>query len=826
MLVSYSTRGFPRSVQFEVSGQQLEQLTGGEWKDTFVNDLAIFDPLFERCPREFRPYSETYIAEQFREWLQRTGFVPELIILRGSGMEFEEAILGDEMLQMEIENKGFSVALLSSWHDTSGFHMTYKHNPMGGAFDFTPFMTVLRHAEFVGLLRLHGSILSAGESSHFHLPSGAHANTFIRMADTLRASTAVQRIAEWLMPYVTRETSVFADSPSLTPLLIQLQLMAREVFSKDLIVDNFQGYPASLSEMSNALTNFRTRSYGLSQLQRGMFESKSLFLISVNGSGKLIQSLSRVNALENDEKVIVLCDTVTEKTTAEQGLYETMSIFPIVQHPADHSGKCLECGTKHPVKIHPASFERLSIPSFRTLRMSPALVEDMRAFWESVDRADAVKLHHSSPNTHGVRQTYRHFGIYIDVPRLLQEEKFRLQCTEELRHDHNWGHDVARSPAVVLIPDNDTFDEMRDLVIGAFWPSDTEVGLQRVLKTVSIDTVVQALSEFETEDWVLIADDAIVTGTRFRIWKEQIQQIANNLGKIIRVAGFVAVARPDSMENFQPVINRFRDDNLAGHLRWGKLVLLPSVGADSCPWCVELKLLELLGDQLKGSARDYYNSRVSLLRDPPISEHFLLGSEQVSLNRLVGAIWGDLAPRTSFAAASSATWTQCSKLATVWSGPEIEIFDAMRFMKSYMEPQLRVGMLRTVSPLQTRSPEQDKFVATEFANWLDGQNRGYDGATWELAEIGWAAVRNAIPPSPFLAMIGTKRSKNAALEMVCQLIELNGIGLEANSSFPSSESDDTRGIFRMGGRFSRRDFWKLWRQESSFGGVGYSERYD
>lgn len=814
MFVSYTTQGVLKSSQFEVSNDMLDVLTDGLWQKDCIDEVAMFDPVYEKRPKGFSPHGDTYIGEQFRLWLDQVGFVPGLIVLRGGGQDFSQAVQHDDMLRSIIETAKLSVATLVSGFESNGFTMEYKKLAGSKDFDFTPFLNVLRHLEYTGLLRQHGSVLYSGESSHFHLPSGDHSDTFVRMSDTVQIFSAVRRIAEWIMPYVSEKTIVFADSPSLSPLLLQIQLLAKQHFSTNLIVDCLQAYPSSRVELDDALREFRYRSNNYMQTPM----DDTVYLISVNGSGKLAKQLEEEVSFSENARLLVLCDTAMHKSPECSAAFETMSILPVAKWPTDTNGRCQECKSRHPIQIHPSSFERVATAALNSVSLKVDIVKNNRWFWEAANRTDAIRFHHNSPNTSGRSETYRHFGIYLDVAKLLTDEIFRGKCVEALKRlQGSHGGKTKRPPSLVLIPDNDTYDAMSELVVEAFWGEDAQVATQRVVKTTYIESVSDRLRELNYGEWILLADDAIVTGTRLRNWRERIQQISNQLGEEILTSGFVALARPDTMETFQPVKNRFKDRSLQDHLDYGHLMQLPPSGVENCPWCQELQLIARFGRQMVGSAKDHADQRLSVItRSPMCREDLILGADQLKMNQMVGALWGDLSPSTAFAAAAAATWTQGAKLANSWSGATMEVFDVLRFVKSYMEPQLRSGMLRTLDPVQTRSPKQDALISDEFIRWRESRKRGFDGIAEELAELGLAGVRGIIPTGEFIRFAEGYRADLPALEMVCQMIQLNTLMLSEVSTL---ELDQTTGESDHGGsqssvkKISRRALLALrWRE--------------
>lgn len=105
-----------------------------------------------------------------------------------------------------------------------------------------PQLEDLRQAEVLPILFRTGAIFRNREH-HFELPSGRHADQFVRIACALRDVVEVRRMTDWIMPFVTPKTMVLADSGSILPLLAEIAYRSLRLFRWEIPADCLEMYP-------------------------------------------------------------------------------------------------------------------------------------------------------------------------------------------------------------------------------------------------------------------------------------------------------------------------------------------------------------------------------------------------------------------------------------------------------------------------------------------------------------------------------------------------------------------------------------------------------
>ena len=141
---------------------------------------------------------------------------------------------------------------------------------------------------------------------HYGLPSGWHANKFVRLGDALRTIYDVQRIAEWLLPYVSKHTIVVGDTGSILPLLMALRELAKSHLGWDVAISTLDEYPRDKLAIMDAVQAANKRP-AVVTAQYLEAELSWLFVISVNSSGRLCSWLSQ--HMPVGSKIVVVCQT-------------------------------------------------------------------------------------------------------------------------------------------------------------------------------------------------------------------------------------------------------------------------------------------------------------------------------------------------------------------------------------------------------------------------------------------------------------------------------------------------------------------------------------
>src|SRR5262249_29720878 len=103
----------------------------------------------------------------------------------------------------------------------------------------------------------------------------------------------------------------------------------------------------------------------------------------------------------------------------------------------------------------------------------------------------------------------------------------------------------------------------------------------------------------DTARHVLVADDAIVTGTTLFHLRSELCRVTQQFGKSPDVSAFVMVSRPADKSTLDSLTRRYRGPG-GVRLYAGEQLFLPE--GRRCPWCEELGLLTSFRQKLTGDA--------------------------------------------------------------------------------------------------------------------------------------------------------------------------------------------------------------------------------
>jgi hypothetical protein len=142
------------------------------------------------------------------------------------------------------------------------------------------FLAAVRELEMLAHLQRTGAVYRLTDG-HFQLPSHAHSDTYIRVADAFDDIWVVRRIVDWLQHHLSKNTVLLSDTWTTLPVMQELAARAERAFSGvRLPILTFAEYPNTESG--------RNRLETLSALFSGAGEARIFALVSVVSSGNLL----------------------------------------------------------------------------------------------------------------------------------------------------------------------------------------------------------------------------------------------------------------------------------------------------------------------------------------------------------------------------------------------------------------------------------------------------------------------------------------------------------------------------------------------------------
>jgi hypothetical protein len=569
----------------------------------------------------------------------------------------------------------------------------------------------LRNLELLAMLEESGAIFEDPDS-HYELPSHRHAKAFVRLADALCDVIDTVRIADWLIPSLTRDAALLADNGSLHALLSTAVLEAQERFGwPRLPIMTLRRYP-NADRVAERLKAFERQGW-----------RHVVGVISVNSSGELARLL---NAQDEVSETVVVCETSTD------GPRRALCHYPVEAWDFVEGSKCKACRDMHLLVVDTQSYEVRTDLHAEPQVPKISIAEEQKEFWEAADRTAAVQLHieREIPKRSGQEMSEtRHMSVYVDIARLLDDPEFRAHTLERLQ--------AGPEPELVIVPEHASTGALEKLVSEAF-----DLGADSVLRYCG-DPFAGAEHEAIGEaSEVLVLDDALITGsTLFRISNE-LYRITQETERPIPSRAFVVLSRPARKSAEGGVKNHFTrpapDGYSAPEVRFdaAAAILLPS--DRECSFCGERDALKRR--RVKVSQTEAITARIDALANSQegLQEPLLIGGTE-GTGKTIGSFFGQLKPRTALAAAASVAQRRRREFETHRRANTIEVLKTAVVIDGYYDPALTAGLLRTFDRRDLRNPEVDD----EFESSL--HERGKELAEGTLVEIAWAAALGKLP---------------------------------------------------------------------------------
>jgi hypothetical protein len=664
--------------------------------------LLVFDPVLEKRPL-------LSIGDRYRQ-LDPSLRVADCVVFRGCDRSIEDRVRADVVLSDQLRSK--DVWVLCPTNNRMKLAKVFGNKYSNEVFD----KEYLRQLELESVLARSEAVFAA-PNEHYVLPSGMHAEGFIDLHSVVFDPVNVSRIADWIVPYLSSKTALLSDTGILTPLLIQLQLEALRRFRWTLPVAALHGYPSDLSEMRDAIVDLRDR-VGAS--------ARVLFLLSVNLTGRIAR-LFRALAPDNCE-VLALFHTRHKRPDIP---LRVMCTRPVTRWPVDQQGNCEVCSSKSKILIDPVSLERCSYQQWNIVEPKKALAAETKAFWEMADAADAVRLHVNVSYNENNHVRSRHHAIYIDTERMSQNRPFIDNCANTLKS--------APPPDCVIVPEHQNSPHVVKLVKDVFG----DIPKYFVIPSARFADAVK--TTISTSTSILLADDALVSGATLFGFKQEIYRVCQAAQFVPQLHCFAMLARPSGPEALRyKKLPFFSSDG--HHFSYGAQVFLP-LGAESCPWCKELNILQTLVVRLKPSSQRIIRQRIMEL-DVELQTPFLLGRVYREKDpRTVGSFFGTLSDRAAFSAVSSAAHRLAHQTDQDNLPGQVTVISVPFILSAYFDSVILAGFLRTLRRKELYFAGHDDAIRETLDAYPS--HLAYPG---NVPELLWAAINDKLPADPVLRL--------------------------------------------------------------------------
>lgn len=696
--------------------------------ESLGGSALIFDPVLERY--------DSSPGDRFRK-LESTLRLVDSVIFRVSSQDHAQIILEDPILRDFAKYQRIMVLVIDIRSERHSRPLLLE---LSGA--MAPFQESICAAigklEVMFILTTSNAIYERHDV-HYVLPSGRHAQKFVRFADALINPIDIVRIADWVMPHLIGASGVLVDSGTILPLLYE-------------ICDRLRVSPQSYVEVLQA---YKSENYHIRDQVRELKRRVGhhiVAIISVNGSGKMRNRVR--DELDKEDDLIVLCDT---GQPSESPAVPRIVEIPVQQYDVNSvTMKCDHCDRLAAIHIDPLSYEGIFKPEVEPIKVDFRKAAENIEFWKIVNRIpDAIKYHVTVPFGKEAEDDVRHFGIYIDVCKLLDDLLFRSAIYHKL---------AKYLPVdIVIIPENASTERLEKFV------RDYDIcGKIVIAPWGNFQEFIR--QEVSWRKRILILDDAIVTGSRLRSLRREVYN-ATRVGVVddVEVIGFALIARPpnktvlDQTRNsyYDPGVNKFIID-------WGYRLFLPRIGAENCPWCRERKVLKSFARNLSDESERVRRERILELEKSPIEYPLILKETEDVIGTVIkGSMFGDLHSSVAFAACISATQLARNEVNEKATGPRQLMIDLNHAISAFYDSVLLAAILRTSTPLELGGP----FVEREITeNLLNG---GIEISSDDnIAELLLAALEGKLPANAVLRAVNEMDHEHRVIGMLKELLSI------------------------------------------------------
>ncbi len=544
--------------------------------------VLLFDPIAEA--------TTTPVGELYRR-LDASLRANEIIVFRGADPAFLQALETDPILpRLMAEKKVLAlVGETEKGRQTPRLCVVEKF----AAPERQIHIESLREAELTAILRRNEAIFES-EEFHFELPSGLHAEKFVRLGDAFRSIFDIRRITDWILPYLTGNTVVIADTGSMLPLVMDLRDQAWLRFGWHVEISTLDGYPQDAVAVADAVAAICNRPFVVKS-QGTDAQPTVLFLISVNSSGRLCRLFRALDIAGS--RIVIVCETTKAPGNDVVPSDATLVTFPIVRWNPGNDGKCNQCGKNEVIRVHRETYELLPSIKREQVKLDIDAAKSLSTFWEMAAEMKAVQLHVNVPyvNEDG-QDEYRHFSVFLKTPELARHAGFRSHCIGRLQKN-------VQEPNIILIPRHGNSDMVGHLCLEAY-------PLSRIIVVPPGRFSAEIQEAVRGAQRILVADDAIVTGFTLRNLRTELFRNTQLMKMDPEVNAFVMVSRPANQEPHLSIQRKYRGRQVKKIVEGVKLYL---PDARQCPWCDEHRLLSSYRHRLTKPSLELAEQRIRKL---------------------------------------------------------------------------------------------------------------------------------------------------------------------------------------------------------------------
>jgi hypothetical protein len=470
----------------------------------------------------------------------------------------------------------------------------------------------LRQQELQAFVVDSDAFMPRNANFRYRHPSGAYADTFLRVGNIQVSRHVLDTIFFWAIPYLREVEGIVVDTWSISSIVLNIsRLVSRYDPSKgrfriEMLGHYLDGRPGTRAELAS-----------ICRKVSGNFTHKFLIVFSSSMTGRSLRRLRRALGYArcpNDmARFCVLYRLGKVPVEVDDCPIPELCDFSEHVHEDAADGPLLAHG-RLPIAIHRTTYFP-TIVREREQRIRKNVTAKNRGFYNRYRQSNAIRVH---ADAWLLDQRYRHHGILVDVSILLRQKVFESRLAKII-------HGLTPVPDILISPPHDAGIALAETVRASIQertgrspglcrsldlsnPNEIALPVQTGDATQALDDLLKKATE---SDAIMIIDDVVTTGQRLLTFQRNLRSIYAG-----QIHYLVAVARMPSVQNWTDLCATLELNTLGRPhtVTAVEEVVLPDWDEATCPWCEERRILEDIGQANNDVVSEEVLERANLLR--------------------------------------------------------------------------------------------------------------------------------------------------------------------------------------------------------------------
>lgn len=488
---------------------------------------------------------------------------------------------------------GVSVRVISSKNHE---HVVEKNSDGSSPFQFDDnpqlFLDKLRSEELEQLVKRSEALYLTDQSSVFRHPSRFLSNAFLRVGNIQTSRGALDLLFFWLLPYLKGVEGILVDTWSISSIALNASRLLGRYERKNKTPIRFE----MLDHYLDGRAETRKELEEIVRRVSGQFRKPFLILFSATMTGKSLEKfssvLSTMHCPTELQKYLVLFRLGEDQIKVNETIIPELCDLSGEMPPrTEESGQTVRTA----IEIDPTTYFPVFVHE-ENVYLTDGLAAKHNAFFNRYKGQKAIRIHE---NNYVDRQKFRHHGIYLDVSQMLKNDYFSGKFRRII-------DELEPLPKVILVPPHDAGRHLAEIAADRL----KEKTGQRPKIVEHLDLNISAdasnndratndmnrihkrIKRFGRGSALLVLDDVMTTGSRILGYQKRLRELEFK-GQIHYRIG---VCRMSSAKDKKEIGKILRPNKFGGNhtLDFVENVILPNWDEQSCPLCVESRLLDQL----------------------------------------------------------------------------------------------------------------------------------------------------------------------------------------------------------------------------------------